>query len=132
MQDRLHGTGKIVLQGHLFGPGYVMESDLKIGKSLNDHVQDICLPKCRDDPKCTGMQFRINARYDGRTNGNCWFMTGEIKYVDAAFTNNAGGGVYVKSSVGGYCEPDGSPALLGEGCLDRLICDAASSTCKFE
>jgi hypothetical protein len=127
-------TGKIVYQGHLFGQGYVMDTKLKIRKSLDD-VENICLPKCRDDPLCTGFGFRIDTRYDGRTNGNCWFMTGEIKYVDGP-PRPSGGGVYVKSSVGGHCAdgPANRRKLAtgrynGDGCLYGLICDDPFSIC---
>jgi hypothetical protein len=120
-------TGKIVSKGNLFGWGFDQYKDLEIRKSLDD-VNNICLPECRDDNKCTGFAFRIDARYDGRTNGNCWFMTGEIKYVGSPA--NSGGGVYVKSIRGGYCVPTGDtwpPA--GMDCLAGLICDADDSTC---
>jgi hypothetical protein len=88
-------TGQIDFRGHLFGRGFKQYAAIEIRKSLDD-VKNICLPKCRNDPVCTAMQFRINARYDGRTNGNCWFMNGEIKFVDSV--PQSGGGVYVKSS----------------------------------
>ena len=97
-QARGQGTldsNPIRYQGHGFGLGYNQYAKLEISKDIND-VKDICVPKCADDQECTGFHFRIYNRYDGRKNGNYWFMTGKFMYVDTRPYPNHGGGVWIK------------------------------------
>lgn len=85
----------IKFQGHPFGFGFHKYDELQINKSIDDVINK-CVPKCVNDKICTGFGFRINDRYDGRPNGNCWFMKGEFKYVDSKPFPNHGGGVWIK------------------------------------
>jgi hypothetical protein len=82
---------------NIFGAGFQMLEDKKITKSLDD-VKNICVPRCQQNASCTGFGFRIDERYDGRTNGNCWLMTGDFKYSEGI--ENSGGGVFVKGEAG--------------------------------
>uniref|UniRef100_A0A7S4K3E6 Uncharacterized protein n=1 Tax=Odontella aurita TaxID=265563 RepID=A0A7S4K3E6_9STRA len=84
-------------RGHLFGAGYEQYDEVEIRKWSMDDVNNICAKKCASEDICTGFSFRYDDRYDGRTNGNCWFMTGTIKYVDGA--ESAGGGIWIKKST---------------------------------
>ena len=83
--------------GHLFGTGHKQLYDLEIAKSLDD-VNTLCYPKCADDTDCVGFHYRIDNRYDKRTNGNCWFMGGPLKRVVGAPGVNgiSSGGVWIK------------------------------------
>jgi suppressor of ftsI len=85
----------IKFEGHGFGSGYHQYDELKINKSIDDVINK-CLLKCANDEICTGFGFRINARYDGRSNGNCWFMKDEFMYVDSKPVPDMGGGVWIK------------------------------------
>lgn len=70
----------------LFGPGFQQYAELTINKYDAGYVdvKSKCYQKCLQEEKCTGFSYRIDDRYDGRTNGNCWFMTGEIKATSDA------------------------------------------------
>lgn len=84
--------------GHLFGSGYNQYDELEIQPKLQD-VNNICVPKCQSESQCTGFGYRIDARFDGRNNGNCWFMSGDVKWVDQDKPNPKGlngGGVWIK------------------------------------
>ena len=60
----------LIPRGHLFGTGYNQYATLQIDKSL-EQVYDICYWKCYSEEKCSGFHWRINARYNGRPNGDC-------------------------------------------------------------
>jgi hypothetical protein len=96
--DEVLAANPIRFSGHLFGTGYTMYAELEISK-LFDEVKDLCITKCVRDVGCTGLGFSINDRYDGRTNGNCWFMSGEIKDVAGATSANQGAGVWIKEQA---------------------------------
>lgn len=86
--------------GALFGPGYKQYDDMVIRQSLED-VKEICHPKCLQEVKCAGFSYRINARYDGRTTGNCWFFEPPLKFrQDPAQPEGLdGGGIWIKKLV---------------------------------
>jgi hypothetical protein len=108
-------------QGHLFGTGFKLYKMLEIRKNIND-VRYICYPKCKEDFKCSGIQYRIDDRYDGRSSGNCWFMTGEVKHAPQALHTNQGG-VWIKLP-GVPC-----PELSYNRGLDGSVTNDASCTC---
>jgi hypothetical protein len=74
-------------RGGLFGSGYSQYLDLKIDKTFSE-VTGNCYPKCANDPQCAGFGYNVSNRYDGRRNGNCWFMRGPVKFVDGPPKNN--------------------------------------------
>ena len=69
-------------RGHLSGAGYDQSLKLQINKSFEE-VTGICYPKCAEDPACNGFHYSIADRFDKKPIGNCWFMKGPVKYVDA-------------------------------------------------
>jgi hypothetical protein len=101
--------------GHLFGAGFEQYLELEIQKDIQD-VITICYPKCMEDEACSGFGYRVDDRYDERPNGNCWFMTGEVKYVPGD-SNVDQGGVWIKledlsedescTDVSGWYDADG-------------------------
>jgi len=85
----------LIFQGDAFGFGYHKYDRMNIDKSIDDVVNK-CVRKCANDKRCTGFGFNINDRYDNRANGNCWFMTGEFKYVDGIYDPTHRTGVWIK------------------------------------
>lgn len=94
--------------GHLFGPGYQqydMAEIRKFDEGMID-VEAVCHAKCVNEEECTGFHYRVDNRYDGRTNGNCWFMTGDIKHVPGSNGSKYGGNwIKVPTDKAGTC-PD--------------------------
>jgi hypothetical protein len=76
--------------GHLFGKGFQQYDELAIRKyGLGfDDAQTVCHSKCVQDKQCTGFSYRVDDRFDGRTNGNCWFFTGELKEASGSPSSN--------------------------------------------
>jgi FtsZ-binding cell division protein ZapB len=115
--------------GHLFGTGYEQYDALEIQKDIKD-VINICHPKCMEDEKCSGFGYRIDDRYDGRPNGNCWFMTDEVKYVPIIDGGTNGGGVWIKFSENYLgCFRDAEIRDLGFRLEDNLSIDECIQGC---
>ena len=85
---------------HLFGKGFQQYDELAIRKydpGFHD-AQTVCHNKCVQDKQCTGFTYRVNDRFDGRTNGNCWFLTGELKMASGSPSSNPNyAGYWVKA-----------------------------------
>ena len=90
--------------GGLFGEGFMQYDEVEIKKyhsGLHD-VKTICHKKCMGSNLCVGFGYRVDDRYDGRTNGNCWFLTGALSKVEAKplAQNPEFGGYWVKNQPG--------------------------------
>jgi hypothetical protein len=81
--------------GHLFGTGFEMYFAFEVEKDIQD-VINLCHRNCKEDKKSSGFGYSIKDRYDRRPNGNCWFMTGEVKYKCSEGGTNPGG-VWIKA-----------------------------------
>ena len=95
---------------------------LKIQKGVEGmkDVTDECYSRCIEDDQCSGFHYRIDDRYDGRGNGNCWFFKGDTKLV---YQNNP------VENGGSWIEVDTGLAKLGEGCWSSDRCE--SERCEY-
>lgn len=82
-------------EGDLFGAGFQQIEEIEIAKGMND-VNTVCYPKCLNNTNCAGFGYSIADRYDGRTNGNCWFMKAPIQHTRLDIKTPGVGGVWIK------------------------------------